>query len=132
MDLEKIKDIVRSAREMAKTDEGQDLIDHFEAFVDLLGQRESAEKDPHFLQKLTSMHNQFWTCFQKVAASSGLTQDMIKQHVENTENFTPAQWGQIQTIHKEAASQGGVSEEKSASSLPPQKRLRKNSKKMRI
>lgn len=123
MNRESIKELIQSARKSATSHEGHELIDHFETFVSLLDRRDSAQENPNFIQELMTSHSQFWTAFQKAATQSGLTPEMIKQHLETVQHMTPKQWGHLQEIYQAIPDEG-------AKKAP--KKLRKSGKRTRI
>lgn len=123
MEFEKIKELIQKARLAAKTDDFRELVDSFEGFVDLYNQKERATEDLDFRMKLDESHRKFWSHFEKVSAMFGLNPETMRDYFENSKNFSPAQWEQMQNTKR-------IVEEQSAPSSPS--KLRKNANKVRI
>ncbi len=115
MEKERIKDLIQKAKAAATDNVGMQLVESFEEFIDLYHDQENYAGDAEFARRLEESHNKFWASFNKAARSYGITREFLEEHLRR--NPVPQQL--MQPI---------VAQE----TIPSEKKLRKNGKKVRI
>lgn len=114
MEKEQIKELIQKAKAFASNEDGEQLADSFEEFIELYYQREHFCGNAEFALKLNAAHKRFWASFNQAAGQFGITQEFIREHFKNI----PI----VQTLQQEVIK----------AAIPADKKLRRNHKKVRI
>jgi len=105
MNLENIKELIRKNKHLTKNAECRELVDHFEVFIDLYRctkENPKNEANQAELEKLKEAHVKFWSSFEKVVASMGITPELFAEYCADKNNFSEENWQQIEGLQNSA------------------------------
>jgi hypothetical protein len=100
--LELIEDVKKKAPNLMV----YELIQEFEEFASSVSHIRSQKGDSDedlriYMEKMGRSHDRLKTYFLKVAASYGMTFDQFCEFINNSNNFAPADWEEIQNTKKQ-------------------------------
>lgn len=87
MNTEITKDLLNQAKSLANTEELRTLIDNLEQFMNLQVAPGKEIEISELTQKWRETREKLWESFEKVSAMYGITPEMIREKLENPENF---------------------------------------------
>jgi hypothetical protein len=109
MNMEKMKELLKKAKETAVRAETRELAESFEEFLDLYTLRNDPEsKGPEFSQKLLDCHHKLWEKFENTAKMLGMTPQALKDHVQNPTNFSLKEWRALEDVKQDLATKSEV------------------------
>jgi len=130
MDFKKVREIIARAKEAAPSQEALQLAESFEEFIFLCearGEVKGPEAWLSYTKQLQSRRDKVMSQLGGLATSLGLTPVQLRDHFENSANFSEAQWAEMQTLRKEALN--GVTKEAKPFAV---KKLKDRSKNLKI
>ena len=127
MDIVKLKEIMRRAKEAAPNSSLANMVDSFDEFLELYAARKEARPNPEeYFQRLNDSYRIMWDSFEQAAASYGMNSEVIQAYFTNPVNFTADEWQTMESLKE------GVRSIANDTSKSTQKKIRNNNKKVKI
>jgi hypothetical protein len=101
----KFDELIDNAKTKAPSAAVFDLIKEFEGFaaniVELAGKTGDEAEFQAFMQELSQSHERLKAQFTRTAASYGMTFEQFCEYIENSANFAPVDWKEIQGVKEQ-------------------------------
>lgn len=95
-----LKEIIESARKAAPNPVILDVIEQLEGFNRAINELQglTGEERVMFMEKMAPIYDELRSRFMRAVASYGMTIEQFEEFLSNPDNFSPADWSEMQSV----------------------------------